>query len=87
MAPDSAIQAISLLIPLKMELETALSGCKVDLQVLKAAPLSFRHRVVQQGVLVADNAGDMRCHFEYLSRYQYFDFRRRRDEYFRELLT
>jgi predicted nucleotidyltransferase len=73
-------------IPLEIEFEREM-GKKVDIQILNEAPLSFRHRVVQQGVLVADNALSKRCHFEYLSRVQYFDFEPRRKEYLQEVLS
>ena len=73
-------------IPLEMELEKEL-GAKVDIQLLNQAPLSFRHRVVQQGELIVDHAVSERCHFEYLSRVEYFDFAPRRREYLQEVLS
>lgn len=73
-------------IPLEIEFERQI-GRRVDIQILNQAPLSFKHRVVQQGVLVVDNALSERCHFEYLSRVQYFDFEPRRKEYLQEVLS
>jgi len=70
-------------IPLELELEAAL-GRKTDVQVLNRAPLGFRYRVVSQGVVVVDRDPLARERFEYLSRVEYFDFRRRRQEYLRE---
>ena len=78
--------SLGLAIPLEMELEKTINK-KVDLQVLNGAPLSFRYRVVSEGVLVADNNIDMRSTFEYLSRVKCFDFRRRREEYLREVVN
>jgi predicted nucleotidyltransferase len=73
-------------IPLEIEFEREI-GRRVDIQILNQAPLSFKHRVVQQGVLVVDNALSKRCDFEYLSRVQYFDFEPRRKEYLQEVLS
>jgi uncharacterized protein len=73
-------------IPIEMGLEKEVGG-KVDIQVLNQAPLSFRHRVIQQGELIVDNAVSERCHFEYLSRVEYFDFVSRRREYLQEVLS
>ena len=70
-------------IPLEMELERALHH-PTDLQVLNDAPLGFKFRVVQTGVVVAENDLGARVDFEYLSRVEYFDFRPRLDEYLRE---
>lgn len=73
-------------IPLEMDLEKIL-GRKIDVQILNRAPLSFRHRVVQQGIPILDRDVDLRCRFEYLSRYPYFDFMRRRFTYLKEALS
>lgn len=73
-------------IPLEMELEKRLR-IKTDVQVLNRAPLSFRHRVVQEGVLILDDAVDLRCQFEYQSRFQYFDFQPRRKTYLQEAFS
>ena len=83
---DMAETNIGFGIPLEMEMQKAL-GMKVDTQVLNAAPLSFRHRVVQQGFIVLENDPGIRYEFEYRARYQYFDFRPKRKEYLREALT
>ncbi len=83
---DKGEASIGFAIPLEMELERAL-GTKADIQILNTAPLSFRHRIVHDGLLVIDNEIDMRCHFEYLSRVQYFDFRPRREQYLREVIS
>jgi predicted nucleotidyltransferase len=77
---------IGFAIPLEMELEGIL-GEKVDFQVLNGAPLSFRHRVVSAGLLVIDKDSSLRSDFEYLSRVEYFDFRPRRQEYLKEVMT
>jgi len=73
-------------IPLEMELERQIAR-KFDVQVLNEAPLSFRYRVVTQGVLAIDNDSNIRCDFEYLSRVEYFDFRPRREEYLQEVIS
>jgi predicted nucleotidyltransferase len=78
--------SLGLAIPLEMELEKSVKR-KVDLQVLNEAPLSFRFRVASEGMLVVDTDIDMRSTFEYLSRVQYFDFRRRREEYLSEVVN
>jgi predicted nucleotidyltransferase len=67
-------------IPLELILE-AESGMAVDVQVLNSAPLSFRARVVSQGRTLIDHDPQGRADFEYRSRYEYFDFRPRRQEY------
>jgi predicted nucleotidyltransferase len=73
-------------IPLEIALEKT-TGIKVDIQVLNRAPLSFRHRVVQQGRLILDRLFEVRSQFEYLSRYPYFDFKHRRTNYLEEALS
>lgn len=78
--------SIGFAIPMEMELEKYL-GRKVDMQVLNNAPLSFRYRVISQGLLVIDSDSNIRCDFEYLSRVEYFDFRPRRMEYLNEVMT
>jgi predicted nucleotidyltransferase len=78
--------SIGFSIPVEMELERQL-GKKVDFHVLNGAPLSFRYRVVTKGIVVLDNNSDARSDFEYLSRVQYFDFRPRRQEYLREVMS
>jgi hypothetical protein len=77
--------ALSFSIPLEMDLEKLL-GQKVDLQVLNRAPLSFRYRVITDGVLIVDKDSNLRSDFEYLSRVEYFDFQPRRNEYIREIM-
>jgi predicted nucleotidyltransferase len=67
-------------IPLEILLETEI-GMAVDVQVLNSAPLSFRARVVSQGRTLIDHDPVGRADFEYRSRYEYFDFRPRRQEY------
>ena len=78
--------SIGFAIPLEMEMEKRVN-MKTDIQILNQAPLSFRHRVVKQGLLVIDNDVNLRCHFEYLSRYEYFDFLTRREEHFQEVVS
>lgn len=77
---------MSFVIPLEMYLEK-IFGLKIDVQILNHSPLSFRHRVVQQGVVILDNDVDLRSRFEYLSRYPYFDFKHRRLMYLKEALS
>ena len=77
--------SIGLAIPLEMELEKHLSR-KVDVQVLNNAPLSFKYRIVTQGLVIVDKVSNTRCDFEYLSRVEYFDFRPRRKEYLQEVM-
>jgi len=76
--------SLEFVIPLEMELEGVL-GRKVDLQVLNQAPLPFRARVVSHGKVAIDNDPIARSDFEYLSRYEYFDFRPRREAYLAEV--
>jgi predicted nucleotidyltransferase len=76
---------LSFAIPLEMDLEKLLIQ-KVDLQVLNRAPLSFRYRVITDGILIVDKDSNLRCDFEYLSRVEYFDFGPRRNEYLREIM-
>ena len=73
-------------IPLEIEIEKAL-GRRADVQVINQAPLSFRARVSSGGVVVVDNDSDAREAFEHLSRYEYFDFRPRRQEYLAEVMA
>jgi predicted nucleotidyltransferase len=77
--------SLSFAIPLEMDLEKLLIQ-KVDLQVLNRAPLSFRYRVITEGILIVDKNSNLRSDFEYLSRVEYFDFRPRRNEYLREIM-
>ena len=83
---DTGEVNIGFAIPLEMKLDKMID-IKTDVQILNAAPLSFRHRIVKEGVLLIDNDTQLRCDFEYLSRYQYFDFQPRRAEYLKEVLT
>jgi len=76
---------LSFAIPLEMDLEKLLMQ-KVDLQVLNRAPLSFRYRVITDGIVIVDKDSNLRSDFEYLSRVEYFDFRPRCDEYLREIM-
>jgi len=76
---------LSFVVPLEMDLEKLLSH-KVDLQVLNRAPLSFRYRVITDGILILDKGSNLRSDFEYLSRVEYFDFQPRRNEYLREFM-
>ena len=76
--------SLDFVIPLEMELEKVL-GRRVDLQVLNQAPLSFRARVVSQWKVVVDSDSTARSDFEYLARYEYFDFRPRREAYLAEV--
>ena len=71
--------SLDVAIPLELELEESL-GHPVDLQVLNRAPLPFRARVVTQRRTVVDNDPAARADFEYRSRYEYIDFRPRREE-------
>mgnify|MGYP001814175171 FL=1 len=73
-------------IPLEMKLEKILQK-RVDIQVINRAPLSFRYRVIHEGMLIIDNDSNKRCDFEYLSRVEYFDFSPRQKEYLREVIT
>lgn len=77
--------SLSFAIPLEMDLEKLLTQ-KVDLQVINRAPLSFRYRVITDGILIVDKDSNLRSDFEYLSRVEYFDFRPRRYEYLREIM-
>ena len=72
-------------IPLEMNLEKQLKK-RVDIQVINRAPLSFRYRVIKEGMLIIDNDSNKRCDFEYLSRVEYFDFSPRHKEYLREVI-
>ncbi len=78
--------SLSFAIPLEMELEKHLAR-KVDLQVLNRAPLGFRYRVITEGKLIMERESNARCEFEYISRVEYYDFRPKRNEYLREVMT
>ena len=73
-------------IPLEMDLEKRFLR-KADVQVLNRAPLTFRYRVVTDGIIIVDKDSDTRCEFEYLSRVEYYDFSPRWKEYLREVVT
>ncbi len=73
-------------IPLEEALESTL-GMKVDIQTINIAPLTFRARVANTGVVIVDRTPNLRADFEYRSRYEYFDFRRRRQEYLAEVMA
>ena len=76
---------LGFIIPVERELENILPY-PVDIQLLNAAPLTFRHRVIRSGKLIVDNDPNLRSDFEYLTRVEYFDFSPRRQEYLREAL-
>ena len=78
--------SLSFAIPMEMDLEKQLKK-KVDVQVLNRAPLGFRYRVVTEGILIVDKDSNTRCDFESLSRVLYYDFRQKREEYLREVMT
>jgi predicted nucleotidyltransferase len=77
--------SLSFAIPLEIDLEELLKR-KVDVQVLNRAPLSFRYRLISDGILIVDKDSNLRSDFEYLSRVEYFDFKPRRNEYLREVM-
>lgn len=72
-------------IPLEMRLESEMK-LPADVQVLNRAPLPFRARVVSQGRVILDRDPNARADFEYRSRYEYFDFRPKRQEYLAEIV-
>ena len=77
--------SLSFAIPLELDLERLLKH-KVDVQILNRAPLSFKYRVISDGILLVDKDSNLRSDFEYLSRVEYFDFKPRRNEYLREVM-
>ncbi len=77
--------SLSFAIPLEIDLEEFLKR-RIDVQVLNRAPLSFRYRVISDGILIVDKDSNLRSDFEYLSRVEYFDFKPRRNEYLREVM-
>jgi len=83
---NKAELSLGFAIPLEMKLEKILQK-RVDIQVINRAPLSFRYRVINEGMLIIDNDSNKRCDFEYLSRVEYFDFSPRQKEYLREVIT
>ena len=58
----------------------------VDLQVLNQAPLEFRCRVVDHGLLLLDRDPTLREDFELLTRKEYWDFRPILEEHLQEAL-
>jgi len=71
------------LLPLEDRLGSV-TPAPVDAQLLNAAPLPVRYRVVTDGVVVVDRDPAARESFELLSRKEYFDFRPLRERYLRE---
>lgn len=76
---------MELSIPLEMEIQEAIS-LPVDLQVLNQAPLEFRCRVVDHGLLLLDRDPTLREDFELLTRKEYWDFRPILEEHLQEAL-
>ncbi|MEI6310528.1 MAG: nucleotidyltransferase domain-containing protein [bacterium] len=72
-------------IPLEMTIEEAISF-PVDLQVLNRAPLAFRCRVADEGVVLLDRDPDYREDYELLTRKEYWEFRPKLDAYLQEAL-
>lgn len=79
-------ESLDFAIPLEKQIETAVH-MTADVQVLNRAPLPFRARVVHDGCVIIDRNPGLRADFEYISRYEYFDFRPRRREYIAEALV
>lgn len=73
-------------VPLELLLSETI-GKRVDVQILNRAPLSFRFRVVSDGLLLVDKDIVRRTEFEGLTRCEYFDFRPRRQEYLAEIMA
>ncbi len=86
MLQSKAELSLGFAIPLEMKLEKKMQK-RVDIQVINRAPLSFRYRVINEGMLIIDNDSNKRCDFEYISRVEYFDFSPRHKEYLREVMT
>jgi predicted nucleotidyltransferase len=83
---DGRSVSLDFSIPLELQLEAEI-GMAVDVQVLNGAPLSFRARVISQGRVLIDRDPAARAEFECRSRYEYFDFRPRRQEYLAEAMA
>lgn len=89
---DVAILALSapenpldLELKLEMELEDVV-GCPVDVRVLNQAPLPFRYTVIQEGEVIVDRKPNVRADFEGVTLKLYFDFKRFRIRYLKEVV-
>jgi predicted nucleotidyltransferase len=76
--PAGTLDALAL--DLRDRLEARV-GCAVDLTVLNAAPSDLVHRVLRDGVLVAEGDAAARVEFEVRARNEYFDLKPYLDEY------
>lgn len=70
---------------LERELEEGV-GVPVDVRILNNAPLSFRFRVIEQGVLLFSKDEERRSDFESLTMAEYHDFNFYREIYRRVAL-
>jgi predicted nucleotidyltransferase len=76
--PAGTLDALAL--DLRDRLEARV-GRAVDLTVLNAAPSDLVHRVLRDGVLVAEGDAAARVEFEVRARNEYFDLKPYLDEY------
>jgi predicted nucleotidyltransferase len=70
---------------LEGELEEGV-GVPVDVRILNSAPLSFRFRVISQGILLFSRDEERRSNFEFLTMAEYHDFNFYREMYRRDVL-
>lgn len=61
-------------------------GLPVDVRVLNASPLSFRYRVIREGMLLFSRNDDERSDFHEATLSAYFDFAPYRRRYLKETL-
>ena len=76
--------------PLEIEFEIEnqiqdLTGYQIDVRILNKAPIGFAYQVIKDGILIKDEALDLRCDYEGLIFKKNNDFIRFRNEYLREI--
>jgi len=70
---------------LERELEEVI-GFPIDVRILNHAPLSFKFKVIERGVLLFSKGEGYRCDFESLTMVEYHDFNFHREIYRRVAL-
>lgn len=76
---------LDLELAIEMELEDIV-GYPVDVRLLNQAPLSFRWTVIHEGVVIVDRKPNFRADFEGITLRLYFDFKRFRARYLKEVV-
>ncbi|NWF55364.1 MAG: nucleotidyltransferase domain-containing protein [Syntrophaceae bacterium] len=71
---------------LEAELAERIEKYPVELRVLNQAPLSFRYRVIKEGIVLVIRDEDFRCKFVESTLRDYFDFAPFRKAYLQETI-